>query len=116
MKTFRPLAGVLLVLSGILHLYLYFQQAENSESPGLLVFGVLYSITGLLLFGSKKYPLYLGMIVPFIGMTLSFIRFGVPEIFSLLALFKLPGAGAMVCCGLALWKVQKKLTLEKEKK
>jgi len=99
MKTIRYLAGFLILLNGILHIYLYFTAPENT---GVLVFGVLYSITGLLLFNSKKYPLYLGIFIPIIGMTLSFIKFGIPELLSMLALFKLLGIAAVVCCCIIL--------------
>jgi len=46
----------------------------------------------------KKYPVYLGIIIPIIGMSLSFIKFGVPELISLSALFKVIGLLVIVCC------------------
>lgn len=72
-----------------------------------MVMGMIYAITGLLLFSGKNYPLYLGLAMPLVGMTLSFIKFGVPEIFSLSALFKLLGTAAVVCCGIVLSKSRK---------
>jgi len=80
MKTIRLLAAILLLISGVLHAIVYFQAPENPGSIPILLFGVIYLIVGLLLFNKKKYPLYLGIIVPLIGMTLSLIKFGIPEL------------------------------------
>ena len=107
MKALRLLAGSFILLSGILHVYLYIKSAGNPGSVGIMVVGLIYIITGLLLFSSKKYPLYLGIAIPLIGMTLSFIKFGVPELFSLSALFKVLGVAAIVFCSIVLFKKQK---------
>ena len=98
MKTIRLLAGILLIINGVLHIILYLQTSNNAGSIGILAFGIIYIITGLLLFNKKKYPVYLGIIIPIIGMSLSFIKFGVPELISLSALFKVIGLLVIVCC------------------
>lgn len=98
MKTIRLLAGILLIINGVLHIILYLQTSNNAGSIGILAFGIIYIITGLILFNKKKYPVYLGIIIPIIGMSLSFIKFGVPELISLSALFKVIGLLVIVCC------------------
>jgi len=98
MKTIRTLAGILLLISGLLHIIAYFQAPDSPGSIPLLSFGVIYSIIGFLLFNRKKYPLYLAIIVPLIGMALSLIKFGIPELISLSALFKVLEIIAVVCC------------------
>jgi uncharacterized membrane protein HdeD (DUF308 family) len=98
MKKIRLLAGLLLFVSGILHIIVYFQAPENPGSIGILGFGVIYCLTALLLFNKKVYPIYLGIFVPLIGMTLSLIKFGIPELISMSALFKLLEAIAVGCC------------------
>ena len=107
MKTIRLLAGFLILLSGILHVYLYFKAPDEAGSIGILAFGLIYAITGLLLFNSNKYPLYLGIAMPLIGMALSLIKFGIPELFSLSALFKLLGVTGVICCFIVLLKKNK---------
>ncbi len=97
------MAGILVLLSGVLHVYLYIKSPGAPGSVGILVVGLIYAITGLLLFNSKKFPLYLGIAMPIIGMTLSFLKFGVPEVFSLSALFKLLGVAGVVCCSIVLF-------------
>mgnify|MGYP002476184319 CR=1 FL=1 len=99
MKTIRLLAGILLIINGILHIVLYLQTSNNAGSIGILAFGIIYIITGLLLFNKKSYPIYLGIIIPIIGMSLSFIKFGVPELISLSALFKVIRLIVIICCG-----------------
>ena len=93
MKTTRLLAGILLVINGALHIILYLQTSNNAGS-----IGIIYIITGVLLFNKKKYPVYSGIIIPIIGMSLSFIKFGIPELISLSALFKAIGLLVIVCC------------------
>lgn len=107
MKPIRLLAGILLMINGILHIVLYLQSSNNAGSIGILVFGIIYIITGLLLFNKKEYPVYLGIIIPIIGMTLSFIKFGVPELMSLSALFKVIGLLVIICCGYIIVKQKK---------
>lgn len=112
MKTIRILAGLLLLVTGILHIMMYIQTPDNPGIIGVLAFGVIYCIIGILLFNKKEYPLYLGLIIPIIGMTLSIIKFGIPALFSMLALFKVIGIVAVFLCGYILIK-QKKKTLVK---
>ena len=100
MKTIRFFAGVFLLVNGILHIIEYL----NTDSIGILVFGIVYIIIGALLFNKKTYPVYLGLIVPIIGMSLSLIKFGVPELISLSALFKLIGIIVVMCCAYILIK------------
>jgi uncharacterized membrane protein HdeD (DUF308 family) len=107
MKTIRLLAGLLLLVSGILHIIVYFQAPQNPGSIGILAFGVIYCLTGLLLFNKKKYPIYLGICVPLIGMTLSLIKFGIPELVSLSTLFKVLEIIAVLCCTILLIKDKK---------
>ena len=107
MKPVRFLAGILLLITGILHVILYIKDPNVPGSIGLLIFGIIYAVIGILLFNSKVYPLYLGLIIPLIGMTLSVIKFGIPELISFLALFKLLGASAVVCCFVVLLKKPK---------
>ncbi len=59
MKSVRLLAGMLLLISGILHIVAYFKAPESQGSIPVLAFGVIYMIVGLLLFNGKQYPLYL---------------------------------------------------------
>jgi uncharacterized membrane protein HdeD (DUF308 family) len=107
MKTIRLLAGILLLISGVLHIVAYFRAPDSPGSIPVLFFGVIYMIVGALLFNRKKYPLYLAIIVPLIGMTLSLIKFGIPELISLSALFKVLEIIAVVCCCVLLIKSQK---------
>ncbi len=103
MKTIRLFAGILLLISGILHVVAYFQAPGSQGSIPVLLFGIIYMIIGALLFNRKKYPLYLAIIVPLIGMTLSLVKFGIPELISLSALFKVLEIIAIVCCVVLLF-------------
>lgn len=107
MKQIRIIAGILLLITGVLHVVLYLKDPDVPGSIGLVAFGIIYAAIGILLFNRKKYPLYLGLIIPLVGMTLSIIKFGIPELVSLLALFKLIGLIVIICCGYLLLKRNK---------
>jgi len=107
MRKFRLLAGILLLISGLLHIAEYFQAPGSPGSIPVLSFGVIYLIVGSLLFNRKKYPVYLAIIVPLIGMTLSLIKFGIPELISLYSLLMVLEIIAVVCCAMLLIKSQK---------
>ena len=110
MKSLRTLAAFLILLSGILHVFLYFKAPGDPGSTAMLIVGLIYIITGLLIFTGKKYALYLGIAIPLIGMTLSFVKFGMPEILSFSALFKLLGTVAVICCSIVLFRKPKQPT------
>ncbi len=107
MRTIRLLAGGLLVISGILHIIAYIQAPDSPGSIPVLAFGFIYMIIGALLFNRKKYPVFLGLIIPLIGMTLSLIKFGIPGLVSLSAFFKVMEIIAVVCCFVLLFKSKK---------
>ena len=102
MKTLRFFAGLLLVIDGMLHIFGYLNTSGNPGNMGTLAFGFLYIIVGVLLFNKKSYPVYLGVIIPVIGMTLSIIKFGMREFVSLSALYKLLGLIVVICCAYLL--------------
>jgi uncharacterized membrane protein HdeD (DUF308 family) len=104
MMTLHLVAGILLMVSGILHVIEYFRAPGNPGSIGILVFGILYGIIALLLFNSKMYPVYLGIFIPLVGMILSLIKFGIPKLVSMSALFKLLEIIAVACCLIMLFK------------
>jgi len=104
MRTIRLLSGLLLITNGVLHIVEYLNISNEPGSIGILVFGLIYIVIGALLFYKKMYPVYLGIIFPLIGMTLSIIKFGIPELISLSALFKLIGLIVIICCAYILIK------------
>jgi uncharacterized membrane protein HdeD (DUF308 family) len=85
MRTVRLIAGILLVITGVLHITIYIVAPSAPGSIGMLVFGIIYAVTGLLLFTHKMYAVYLGLILPLIGMITAIIKFGFPAVISFTA-------------------------------
>lgn len=98
MKTIRLLAGILLVIAGVVHVAIYVKAPDDSGIIGMLVFGIIYSLTGLLLFTGKLYPVYLGLIFPLYGMTIALIKFGFPALVSIMALLYVIDVIVIICC------------------
>ncbi len=61
MKTIRYFAALLMLVSGVWHVVLYFK-APDVWGITALVFGILYLIIGLLLLRPKMIGVYLGLI------------------------------------------------------
>lgn len=104
MKTLRFIAGVLLVITGVIHIALFIKAPDNPDNIGLVVFGIIYLIAGVLLFTSKKYPLYPGLVLPLIGMSIYLIKFGFPTLISIMTLLLLIDVVVIISCGYLLLK------------
>ena len=104
MKTLRLIAGALLVITGVLHVVGYFQAPDDPASIGTLVFGFIYGTIGVLLFTKKLYPVYLGLILPLIGMTTVLIKFGFPALKSMMTLLLLIDVVVIVICAYLILK------------
>jgi len=108
MKTIRRIAGILLVITGVLHITGYLKAPDDPANIGMLIFGIIYAIIGILLFTSKKYPLYLGLIFPIIGGTIYVTKFGFPAMISLMGLLLLIDIIVIISCGYLLLKSVKR--------
>jgi hypothetical protein len=102
MKILRMIVAILLIITGILHIVIYFRAPGDPGSIGTLVFGIIYAITGLLLFTKNLYPLYLGVFLPLIGFTISLVKLGFPPLISLMALLLLIDVIVILSCGYIL--------------
>ena len=107
MKTIRLIAGALLLITFVLHVYVYVKAPDDPGIIGFLVFGIIYGLIGILLFTRKMYPVYLGLIFPVIGLTLALIKFGVPELVSLETLLHLIDVIVIVSCIILIAKRKK---------
>jgi len=104
MKTLRIIAGILMLITGVWHILIYFQAPGDPGSVGTLIFGIIYLITGILLLTKKIYPLYLGLILPLIGMTVYLIKFGFPAFISVMTLLLLIDVIVILSCAYLLLK------------
>jgi hypothetical protein len=107
MKTIRLVPAVLLVITCVLHFIMYNKMQDEPGAIGLIVFGIIYGIIGVLLFTRKVYPVYLGLIIPLIGLTIALIKFGVPELVSLETLLHLIDVIVIVSCIILIAKHKK---------
>jgi hypothetical protein len=86
---------------------MYNKMQDEPGAIGLIVFGIIYGIIGVLLFTRKVYPVYLGLIIPLIGLTIALIKFGVPELVSLETLLHLIDVIVIVSCIILIAKHKK---------
>ena len=103
MRTIRFVAALLLVFTGALHVVLYFKAPHEPGSLGMLAFGIIFAITGLLLFTQKLFAVYLGLILPIMGMTTGIVKFGLKDLTYTMALLYLIDVVVIICCGYILF-------------
>lgn len=67
MKTIRYTAASLLLLTGLMHAYYMLRAPHESNSIGLLIFGIVFMVTAIFVYLDSKLALYAGILIPFIG-------------------------------------------------
>jgi hypothetical protein len=99
MKNIRYVAAMLLIISGVLHIVLYFKTPHAPGIMGTLAFGIIFAAIGLLLFMPNRYAVYLGLIFPIIGMTSALVEFGIENLGYMMILLLLIDIVVIICCG-----------------
>lgn len=107
MKTIRYLAGILLVITGVWHVALFLQAPGEAGNLPLLIFGILYGLTGVLLFTPGKLWIYLGLAFPLIGMTSAIIKLGIKSFDTTMWILILIDVAVIVCCAYLILKRNK---------
>jgi len=79
MKAIRYIATFLLLAAGVLHCLLYIQGPQAPGSAVVLIFGIIYFVTGILLFLKIRYSSIFGIIFPLIGVIVGLILFDPTE-------------------------------------
>lgn len=71
MKTIRTLAAVMLLVTGVLHVFQLLLAKLNPGTIITVIFGVAYLIIAFFLFRAGKTMLWFGAIVPLVGLLLA---------------------------------------------
>ena len=109
MKTIRYMAALLMLISGIWHVVLYFKVPEYHFLL-ILVFGVVYFVTSLLLFVTKKIGGYFGLTFPLIALVGTVVQTSDLKSLNLTAKILLLIAVVVVVCCAYLILARKKTT------
>jgi hypothetical protein len=96
MKTIRYFAALLMLISGVWHVALYFN-APADWGITALAFGVLYFIIGLLLLRPKMIGLYLGLL-PIVAVVAAPFMIGVKNLSLIMSALLLMDLVVFVCC------------------
>ena len=67
MKNLRNIASLLLVLTGLIHISLFFEMTQAPVTIPVLVIGTLFTVTGTLLFKRAKYSGILAIVTASLG-------------------------------------------------
>lgn len=98
MKIIRRIAVCLLLLTGVLHLVLVIATPSDRNALGTLVFGLLYSALGVLLFLKVKYSTIMGIVFPVIGLGSGFIVIGINNWTPVLTFLFAVDVAVILCC------------------
>ena len=102
MKNIRYVAALLLIISGVLHIVLYFKTPNDPGIMGVLAFGIIYATTGLLLIMPNLYALYLGLIFPIIGIIAALVKIGINNLGYTMILLLLMDIVVIIICAYLL--------------
>jgi hypothetical protein len=105
MKTLRFLAAILLLISGVWHVSIFFRFTLDGEIINLIV-GIIYFIIGLLLFTKKRFALYLGLL-PLIMFVVSFIVMRLEDMDLTMRILLLIDVVVISCCTYLIIKQKK---------
>ncbi len=107
MKNIRNLAGGLLLVTGVLHLVSVALVKFEAASIITVIFGVAYLAIGYFLFRDGRAVLWLGAIVPLVGLGLAAIGMLMkPSLMG--ALFMLIDVVVAACCFFLIFRKQQK--------
>lgn len=98
MRTIRYLAAMLMVITGILHLWVLFQDVKDPKAIPMLVFAVVYLAIGVLLFMDTKFSRILGIIFPLTGLGIGFGVIGLQNWDAMLTIMFIVDAIVVICC------------------
>lgn len=98
MRVIRYLAGLLMVITGILHVLPIFKEVKDPNALPMLGFGVVYLAIGVLLFIDKKFAQILGIIFPLIGLGVGFGVVGLKNWDTMLTIMFVIDAVVIICC------------------
>ena len=97
MRPIRYTAALLILLAGVLHLLPVFTASHDTRSLVMLVFGILYVATGILLLLDLRYSALPGIIFPMMGIVTGFFIIG-NNLNPLLAFLFVIDVVVVICC------------------
>jgi hypothetical protein len=111
MKTIRYSAALLLVITGILHVFPMFKEIKDPNAIPMLGFGIAFFVTGVLLFMDRKFATILGIIFPVIGLGVGFGVVGLKNWDTMLTIMFLIDLIVAICCIVLLLNRNKVITV-----
>jgi uncharacterized membrane protein HdeD (DUF308 family) len=98
MKTIRYFAGILMLITGLLHVMPMFSETRDPNALPMLAFGIAYFVTGVLLVLNKKFSPIMGIAFPLIGLATGFFVVGLKNWNTMLTIMFLIDAVVVICC------------------
>jgi hypothetical protein len=102
MRYFQCGTGLLLTLTGILHVLPFFGVLQESHALVMLAFGIIYFTIGILLMRDVKSSNLLGIIFPFIGLVGGYLIFSPENIDLLTGILLAIDIVIVICCAALL--------------
>jgi uncharacterized membrane protein HdeD (DUF308 family) len=107
MKTIRYLAGLLMVITGILHVFPLFKEVKDPNAIPMLGFGIVFFAIGVLLFMDKKFSQILGIIFPLIGLGVGFGVVGLKNLDTMITIMFIIDVVVVICCIILIFNKEK---------
>jgi uncharacterized membrane protein HdeD (DUF308 family) len=98
MKTIRYLAGLLMLLTGVMHLLPMFKEPKDPNALPMLAFAIAYLATGIFLVLNKNFARIMGIVFPLIGLAVGFLVVGLKNWDTMLTVMFLIDAVVVIFC------------------
>lgn len=102
MKPIRFFAALLMLVTGVLHILPMFKAQHDPNALPMLIFGIAFLATGVLLILNKKYAPILGVVFPLIGLATGFFVIGLKNWNTMLTIMFIIDAVVVICCAVLL--------------
>lgn len=109
MRTLRYITALLLILDGALHSLSYLQAPNDPNAIPMLVFGIIYFTTGVMLFLDMKYSAVTGIVFPLTGIGSGVFVIGLNNTSTMLWVMFAIDVLVVICCCI-LYFLKTKLT------
>ena len=105
MKVLRYLAAILLIIAGLVHFYIATNPPPEFKPAIMVIFGLLYVVTGVLILMKKRIGLFLGLI-PIVPIAMTPMMIDFQNLDWTFAMFPVELI-AVICCLILIFKKEK---------
>jgi hypothetical protein len=104
MRNLRYSAALLLLLAGVLHALTFLKVPKDPNALPMLIFGIVYFTTGIMLFLDMKYSDVIGIVFPLTGLGAGVFVIGLNNTDMMLGIMFAIDLLVIICCSFLFYR------------